>query len=161
MYSVGNMNEEKEYLSKEKFDALTEELQFLKTKRRKENAEKLEFAKSLGDLSENAEYHEARQDQAATEDRILTLESILSHAEIITESKHKTDKVRVGSTVVIEKGGKKLTYQIVGPEEVNTTAGKISNKSPIGEALLGKSKGDSVSYTTPAGSASCKIVDIA
>jgi len=154
------MSEEKEYLSQEKFNELKKELDHLKSVRRKEIAEQLEFAKGLGDLSENAEYHEARQNQAETEERIAKLEAMLSQA-VITE-KHKGGTVGIGSTVVIQKTGEKTerTYQIVGSEEANTKEGKISNKSPLGEALMGKSKGDKVSYETPGGDASCAIVSV-
>lgn len=154
------MSEEKEYLSQEKFNELKQELDHLKSVRRKEIAEQLEFAKGLGDLSENAEYHEARQNQAETEERIAKLEVMLKQA-VITE-KHKGGMVGVGSTVVIKKAGEKTErrYQIVGSEEVNTKESKISNKSPLGEALMGKSKGDKVSYETPAGESSCVIVDV-
>ncbi|OHA83873.1 MAG: transcription elongation factor GreA [Candidatus Yonathbacteria bacterium RIFCSPLOWO2_01_FULL_47_33b] len=154
------MSEEKEYLSQEKFNELKMELDHLKSVRRKEIAEQLEFAKGLGDLSENAEYHEARQNQAETEERIAKLEVMLKQA-VITE-KHKGGMVGVGSTVVIKKTGEKdeRRYQIVGSEEANTKEGKISNKSPLGEALMGKAKGDKVSYETPAGDSSCVIVDV-
>lgn len=154
------MSEEKEYLSQEKFNELKQELDHLKSVRRKEIAEQLEFAKGLGDLSENAEYHEARQNQAETEERIAKLEVMLKQA-VITE-KHKGGMVGVGSTVVIQKTGEKTErrYQIVGSEEANTKEGKISNKSPLGEALMGKAKGDKVSYETPAGIASCVVVDV-
>jgi len=154
------MPEEKQFLTKEKFEELQEELDFLKTTRRKEIAEKLEFAKSLGDLSENAEYQEARQDQAETEDRILTVESILSSAEII--HKRKGGDVRVGSIVVVKKKGGSGTseYQIVGSEEADMAVGKISNMSPIGAALIGKIKGDKATYATPKGNVECTIVDI-
>src|SRR3989344_2816142 len=143
---------EKEYLTKEKLDELTKELDFLKTTRRKEIAEKLEFAKSLGDLSENAEYHEARENQAATEERISKIENIISSAIIITKKKGD-DMVRVGSTVTVQRMNEKniREYQIVGSEEADMASGKISNKSPIGEALLGKSKGEVVQYETPVG----------
>ena len=150
------MSEEKEYLSKEKFDELQKELDHLKSVRRKEIAESLEFAKSLGDLSENAEYHEARQDQAETEDRIVKLKSA-----VITE-KHKGGVIGIGSTVSIKKVDEKSErrYQIVGSEESNTKEGKISNKSPLGEALIGKSKGDKFSYETPSGIVSCTVVNV-
>ncbi|HAT68523.1 MAG: transcription elongation factor GreA [Candidatus Yonathbacteria bacterium RIFOXYC2_FULL_47_9] len=154
------MSEEKEYLSQEKFNELKQELDHLKSVRRKEIAEQLEFAKGLGDLSENAEYHEARQNQAETEERIAKLEVMLKQA-VITE-KHAGGMVGVGSTVVIQKTGEKTErrYQIVGSEEANTKEGKISNKSPLGEALMGKVKGDKVSYETPAGDSSCVIVNV-
>lgn len=155
------MAAEKEYLTKEKLDELTKELDFLKTGRRKEIAEKLEFAKSLGDLSENAEYQEAREDQAATEERILKLQNILSGAIIITKKKGD-DVLRIGSTVIVEREGEKQTrqYQIVGSEEADMAGGKISNKSPIGEALLGKGKGETVVFDTPGGKTTYKIIDI-
>lgn len=154
------MSEEKEYLSKEKFEELTKELDHLKSVRRKEIAEQLEFAKGLGDLSENAEYHEARQSQAETEERIAKLEAMLSQA-VITE-KIKGDMVSIGSTVTIQKTGEKTecSYQIVGSEESNTKQGKISNKSPLGEALMHKSKGDKVSYETPSGIFGCTVVNV-
>ncbi len=155
------MNEEKQYLSKEKFDELTKELETLKTVRRKEIAEKLEFAKSLGDLKENAEYMEARQEQAIIEDRVNALEGILSTAEIIS-SQRKGGAIHVGSHVVVQKEGdtEKKEYQIVGSEEADMEAGKISNKSPIGEALIGKEKGETVSYVTPKSKTAVKILDV-
>lgn len=154
------MSEEKEYLSKEKFEELTKELDVLKSVRRKEIAEQLEFAKGLGDLSENAEYHEARQNQAETEERISKLEMMIKNV-VITE-KHKGDLIGIGSTVVILKAGEKAErrYQIVGSEEANTKEGKISNKSPLGEALMGKTKGDKVSYETPLGVVTCTVVNV-
>jgi len=154
------MSDEKEYLSKEKFEELTKELDHLKSVRRKEIAEQLEFAKGLGDLSENAEYHEARQNQAETEDRVSKLEQMIKNA-VIT-AKHKGGTVEIGSTVVISKTGEKADrrYQIVGSEEANTKENKISNKSPLGEALMGKCKGDKVSCETPMGVISCTVVDV-
>ncbi len=154
------MSNEKEYLSQEKFNELEKELNHLKSVRRKEIAEQLEFAKGLGDLSENAEYHEARQNQAETEERILKLETLLKRVEIT--SKHKNDTVSIGSTVTIQKTGdkKEYVYRIVGSEEANTREGKISNKSPLGAALIGKEKGDKVSCETPSGTVSCAVVDI-
>src|SRR5438309_947573 len=99
--------EEHEYLTKEKYEEFTKELSELKGKRRKEVAENLEYAKSLGDLSENAEYHEARDVQATIEDRIAKLEELLKTATIISE--HETSAVNVGSIVTVEKDGKKVT----------------------------------------------------
>lgn len=154
------MSEEKEYLSQEKFNELKQELDHLKSVRRKEIAEQLEFAKGLGDLSENAEYHEARQNQAETEERIAKLEQMLKQA-VITE-KHKGGVVGVGSTVIIKRAGEKAErrYQIVGSEEANTKEGKISNKSPLGEALMGNAKGDKITYETPLGEVTCTIVEV-
>ncbi len=154
------MSEEKEYLSQEKYNSLENELEHLKSVRRKEIAEQLEFAKGLGDLSENAEYHEARQNQAETEERIVKLETMLKQAEI-TE-KHKGGIIGVGSTVVIKKAGEssERRFQIVGSEESNIKEGKISNKSPLGEALMARCKGDKVTYETPAGTFTCSIVNV-
>ena len=154
------MSEEKEYLSKEKFEELSTELKHLKSIRRKEIAGQLEFAKGLGDLSENAEYHEARQNQAETEERIAKLDLMIKNA-VITE-KHKGTTVGIGSSVTILKKGDhtERRYQIVGSEESNTKENKISNKSPLGEALMGKSKGDVVTYETPAGVVTCSIVNV-
>lgn len=151
------MNEH-EYLTKEKFDEFTKELAELKGARRKEVAESLEYAKSLGDLSENAEYHEARDVQATVEDRIAKLEELLKHASIV--SNHETSAVNVGSTVTVEKDGKKSVYTIVGSEEANVVSNKISIKSPFGQAVLGKKKGDNFSFTAPSGELAYKVVDI-
>ena len=150
----------KEYLSKERFSQLTTELNELKSTKRKEIAEELEFAKSLGDLSENAEYHEAREAQAALEDRISQLESVLANAEIVVT--HHSNIVEVGSVVNVQKVGDKTkrTYSIVGSEETDMAAGKISFKSPLGQALLGKKKGEEFSFKTPAGEMKYVVVSI-
>jgi transcription elongation factor GreA len=151
------MNEH-EYLTKEKFDEFTKELAELKSTRRKEVAESLEYAKSLGDLSENAEYHEARDVQATIEDRIAKLEDLLKSAKIV--SNHETNAVNVGSVVTVEKNGTKSVYTIVGSEEANVVANKISIKSPFGQAIIGKKKGDSFSFTAPSGELSYTVVGI-
>jgi transcription elongation factor GreA len=154
------MNEETNYLSKEKFDELTGELEHLKTVRRREIAEQLEYARSLGDLSENAEYEEARNLQAATEDRIRNVEDQLSHARIIEHSKGST--VSLGSFVTIQKQGEKEehTYEIVGSAEANMQERKISHLSPLGSALMEKKKGEMFSFETPKGAQKYKIVNI-
>lgn len=153
-------NEQNTYLSKEKFDELTHELENLKTVRRREIAEQLEYARSLGDLSENAEYEEARNLQAATEDRIRTIEENLSHARIIEHTKGNT--VSLGSVVTIQKQGEKEehTYEIVGSAEANMQERKISHLSPMGSALMDKKKGDTFAFDTPKGSQKYKIVNI-
>lgn len=151
----------KEYLTKEKFEELEKELQILKTEKRTKIAAELEFAKSLGDLSENAEYHEAREEQAALEDRIAQLESILASAEIVAV--HHTNTVEIGSKVTVEKKGTKDTKVliIVGSEEVDMEAGKISFKSPLGAALLGKKKGEETTIKTPNGEVTYTVATIA
>ena len=118
----------------------------------------MEYAKSLGDLSENAEYHEARDTQATIEDRIVKLEGLLKNASIV--SVNHTGVVNVGSTVTVEKDGKKSTYSIVGSEEADVIENKISIKSPFGQAIFGKKKGDKFSFQAPVGEISYEIVDI-
>ncbi len=149
-----------EYLTKEKFDELTQELEQLKHVRRKEVAEHLEYAKSLGDLSENAEYHEAREEQAIVEDRIAKLENILKNVEIVVP--HHSDIVEAGATVVLRKGKEKkeVTYHIVSPEEADVASGKISYRSPLGERMLGRKEGETFSFSTPNGEMEYTIVAI-
>jgi transcription elongation factor GreA len=147
-----------EYLTLEKKQLLESELEMLKTVRRKEIADALEYAKSLGDLSENAEYHQAREDQANCEDRISHIEQILKNAVIMDT--HEAGVVSVGSTVTVLKKGDKeeKTYAIVGSEEADSIAGKISNESPLGQALLGKRKGDKVTVHAPKGEMEYTVV---
>ncbi len=154
------MNTDTEYLTQEKFSALEQELGNLKSVKRKEIAEALEYAKSLGDLSENQEYQEARDSQAALEDRINRLERILKSASIV--SGHGHDLVAVGSTMTVERGSDKTsrTFTVVGSEEADAAKGLISMRSPLGVAALGKGKGDSFSFETPSGTMSYKIIDI-
>lgn len=153
-----------ELMSQDKFEELTHELQELRTTRRKEIAEQLEYARGLGDLSENAEYQEAREMQAAIEDRIGKLEHILKNAKIVKEGK-KSDVIAMGSVVTVQptasKGSDdKRTYTIVGAEESDLFSGKISYHSPLGSALLNKKKGDEFSFHTPKGSQKYKILKV-
>lgn len=150
-----------EYLSAEKLKELQKELEQLKTVRRKEVADSLEFAKSMGDLSENAEYIQAREDQAGIEERIAKLEMILK--SVVVVSKHHSNIIEVGSTAVVQKKGATDTqkYQIVGSEESDMSTGKISNASALGVALFGKKKGEEFSFKTPKGAvAHYTIIDI-
>lgn len=152
--------ERKEYLTKEKHEELKAELENLKKNRRKEVADNLEYAKSLGDLSENAEYQEAREMQATIEERILKLEEVLKSAVIVSD--RHTDTVGVGSKVTVGKKGDKTRkqYRIVGSEEANTAEGKISNRSPLGSALIGRKKGEEFSFRTPKGNVTYEVVSI-
>jgi transcription elongation factor GreA len=152
--------EEKQYLTKEKLKEFIDELDFLKTTRRKEVAHDLEYAKALGDLAENAEYQEARELQANVEDRILKLEMIIKSAEIVSD--RHGDVVGIGSTVVVQKADEKDNhkYKIVGSEEADMTHGKISNLSPIGSALIGKKKGEAFKVKTPKGEIQYKVIAI-
>lgn len=149
-----------EHLTQEKFNELKNELDFLKTTRRKEIAESLEYARSLGDLSENAEYQEARDLQVSTEERIRKLESILQSANIIPD--RKSSIIGLGSTVTIKKEEEKEThkYHIVGTEEADMQERKISYSSPLGEAVMGKKKGDAFSFKTPNGKMNYKITGV-
>ncbi len=153
------MQERKEYLTKKKFEELSEELKHLKNVKRKEIAEALDYARGLGDLSENAEYHEARAEQGEIEERIITLERILKNT-IIVEDK-VTDHAMIGNTVTVEKAdGTKRTFMIVGSTESDMAAGKISNQSPLGQAVLGKKIGEKFSFSSPSGKMEYKVVDI-
>lgn len=156
------MKEEREYLTKEKFDQLNNELKELKTVKRKEVAESLDYARGLGDLSENAEYHEAREHQANIEDRIAKLESMLKSATIMSDESAHGEYVRIGSTVVVEKNSDKThkKFKIVGSEEADMTEGKISNRSPLGTAILGKKVGESFTFNSPSGAMTYKIISI-
>lgn len=152
--------DKEEYLTQEKFSELKNELDYLKTTRRKEIAESLEYARSLGDLSENAEYQETRELQASTEERIRKVESILQSAKIVSD--RKSSLIGLGSTVVIKKEGDKEEhkYIIVGSEEVDMQVRKISYISPLGEAMMGKRKGDTFTFETPNGKMNCKIMRV-
>lgn len=143
--------DQKEYLSKERYAELVKELEQLKTVRRKEVAEDLEYARSLGDLSENAEFNKAREDQAIVEDRINQIESVLANAEIV--KMHHATTAEVGTTIhLIEKSSKKESvYMLVGSEEIDYTLNKISLKSPMGMAISGKKEGDEVKVKLPNG----------
>lgn len=147
------------YLSQKKYEELKQELAYLKTEERKKIAESLEYAKSLGDLSENAEYHEARDKQADVEDRILELEETLKEAQII--SAHHSNTVEVGTTVSTKRDdGRKEDFEIVGPEEADLPTGRISHESPLGASLLGHKKGDTITVSTPRGEINYKIIEI-
>jgi len=145
------MSPDVEYLTKEKYEALKLELKDLKTDKRSEIASDLEFAKSMGDLSENAEYHQAREAQAALEDRISQIENLLKNAEIISSKKSNT--VDIGAKIKVKRTdtGTIKEYQLVGSEEADMSIGKISNRSPLGESLYGKKKGDKASFVAPSG----------
>ena len=154
------MQQAGDYITEEKKHALEAELKDLKGPKRKEILATLEYAKSLGDLSENAEYHQAREDQGKLEARIAKIEQILQSSQMVKGG--GGEMVEVGSKVVVQKEGSKeeKTYVIVGSEEADMAAGKISNRSPFGEALFGKKKGDIVSFKTPNGVVSYKIVNV-
>ena len=153
-------NDFSEYISKDGFEKMQKELAFLSDVRRKEIAVALESAKALGDLSENSEYHDAKDAQAGNEVRIMELEDLLRRAVVV--SKHSLDVVGVGAKVVAEHAhaGTKHEFSIVSPEEAQPLIGKVSYESPIGKALMGKRRGDEASVTTPRGAVAYKIIDI-
>ena len=149
-------------LTQEGFDKLEEELELLKTTRRKEVAERLKVAISFGDLSENAEYDEAKKEQAALEERILKLENMTRVAVIIDEDSVDLDIVTIGSIVKIfdYEFDEEVEYNIVGSAEADPYDFKISNESPVGKALLGRKKGETVEVTVPDGIIKLEILDI-
>jgi len=147
------------YVSKEGLDKLQAELAFLKNTRRRELAERINAAKALGDLSENAEYHEAKDDLAFTTARIQEIENMLKNVSLIEDGVGGTT-VQIGSTVTIEVGCKNKSYKIVGSNEADPVSGLISNESPLGSAFLGRSKGDRVDVETPAGTSTYTILSI-
>ncbi len=138
------------------------ELNELKTVKRKEIAENLQSARAQGDLSENSEYDEAKNDQAKLEARIKELETVLRNVEVIDESEMSLDKVHIGSTVKAhdKEFNEEVIFQIVGSSEADPFNGKISDESPVGKALLEKSVGDIVKVETPGGESEFTILEI-
>ena len=151
-------------VTKEGYDKLVEELEYLKTTKRKEVAARLKEAISYGDLSENSEYEESKNEQAFVEGRILELDEKIKNAKIISGRKKITKTVQLGTTIHLRnltKGKDDLEiYTIVGSTEADPFAGKISNESPIGSMLLDKEKGDKVKVIIPAGSVEYQIVKL-
>lgn len=147
-----------QFLTKEGKNELREKLGHLKTVRRREIAEAIHTAKEQGDLSENAEYASAKEEQRRIEEEIAALESVLKHATVV--NKARNGEVSIGNTVTLECDGKQKVYTIVGSNEADPLEGKISNESPLGQAILGKKKGEAVSIPTPAGEKDCKIKNI-
>jgi len=146
------------YLTKEGLEKLKEELKKLETVDRKEVIKRISHAASHGDLKENAGYHAAKDDQGFIEDRIKRLTSTINQAEVI-EGKNK-DTVQIGSVVSLKSESGQDKYQIVEPEESDIMAGKISFKSSLGEALLGKKRGDVVKFSAPGGAKEYKIINL-
>ena len=149
----------KQYLTKERLEEFKVELDELKTNKRNEVAQRLKQAKEYGDLSENSEYAEAREEQANVETRIFELEDVLKGAVMI-EKTEDNGVVQVGSVVTIKKGDKTSKYSIVGMYDAKPEEGKISDESPLGKAFLKHKVGDKVVVTTPAGQMSYEILKI-
>jgi transcription elongation factor GreA len=154
------MTDQPVFLTKEGYKKLEEELELLRTKRRAEVADRLHDAMEGGELIENAEYESAKNEQAFVEGRILTLETMLSNAIIIEEGGPQ-DIVRVGSKVSIQEGDSSPEqYVIVGAAEANPKEGRISNQSPLGQALLGRKPGDEIRVTAPAGVLTFRVLSV-
>lgn len=150
------------YLTKEGYDKVLEELRALKVERREEIAERIKTAKEFGDLSENAEYDEAKAAQLFNENKIAELEEKIKNVIIISEEKLNTNKVEIGSTVYITNvdDNTEQKYTIVGPDEANVLENKISNISPLGKSLLGNKQGDIIKVEAPVGIVEYKIKKI-
>jgi len=143
-------------------EELEKELELLQTEGRKDVAEKIKTARDFGDLSENAEYDEAKKEQAALEARILEIEETMKNAEIVTEADVKKNVVSIGTKVTVkdEKFKEEVTYIIVGATEADPFENKISDESPVGKALIGAKKGSKVKVDTPAGENILEVLKI-
>lgn len=155
------MSEQTTYLTREGLKKLQEELEYLRTTKRQEVAERLHAAMDEGDIDENAEYDEAKNEQAFVEGRILTLEAMLKNYVLIEETAKETDEVSLGSIVTVAEGDNPLEkYHLVGAAEADPSKGRISNESPLGRALIGRRVGDTVQVSAPAGLLTFRIVKI-
>jgi transcription elongation factor GreA len=144
-------------LTSEGLDKIQRELTNLK-ERRHQVADRIRVAREYGDLSENSEYEDAKNEQSFVEGRILELEEMIRRARVV--AKNGTDKIELGSLVTLKMDGEKVEYQIVGANESDPMSGKISIESPIGHSLIGKIKGEKFSITTPKGKMACEVLDI-
>ncbi len=156
------MEEKEVILTQEGYNKLEEELNYLKTEKRTEIAERIKVALGFGDLSENAEYDEAKTAQSENEIKIAELEAKIRNAKVIDEKEIDTKTVQIGNVVKVHdiEFDEEILYTIVGSTEVNLAENKISNESPLGEALLGAKKGDIVEVNAPAGVIKYKILAI-
>src|SRR5215207_1424188 len=152
-------NNKPTYLSKDGLQKLRAELEEMTTVKRPEIANRIHDAKEHGDLSENAEYEDAKNEQAFVEGRIQTLEALIKNATLIDEN-HSTDHVQIGSTVKVASDDGEESFTIVGSTEAKPTEGRISNESPVGRALLGRKKGEKVLVKVPAGDFTYKVLSI-
>lgn len=156
------MNDKELVLTKEGLQKLEEELDELKTVHRREVNERIRQAKEFGDISENAEYEDAKQEQAFVEGRILKVESMIRNARLIDESEYSQDEVHLGAKVAVKdvKTGQSYDFTIVGSTEADPVNGRLSNESPLGAALMKRKKGESISVQTPRGVTNYKIEGI-
>ena len=156
------MSDKKTVLTYEGLRKIEEELEYLKVVKRKEIAERIKEARGQGDLSENAEYDAAREEQAKMETEILVLEKMLRNAEVIDDNEVSSDVITVGSTVKLfdEDFEEEVEYTIVGSAEADPVEGRISNESPVGRGLLGHKSGDTVVINAPQGEVVFKVLEI-
>lgn len=151
-------NMKETYLTQEGYQELQNKLHELKTVRRREIADAIHTAKEQGDLSENAEYVNAKEEQRRIETKIAELETTIKHAQIVKSV--STSEISVGNSVKLKCDGKTIDYKIVGSNEADPLAQKISNESPMGQALLGKKKGEITQIPTPSGPKDCQVIEI-
>ena len=154
------MNNKPTYISRDGLDKLRQELDEMVSIRRPEIAQRIHDAKEHGDLTENAEYEDAKNEQAFVEGRIQTLEALIKNATLIDEH-HSNDHVQIGSTVKVDGPDGAESFTIVGSTEASPTEGRICNESPVGRALLGRKKGEKITVHVPAGDIAYTIVSIA
>ena len=152
----------KQYYTQKGYQELVDELNYLKHEKREKIKSDIALARSFGDLSENSEYDEARNEQAKNEARIKELEELVENAQILDESTIDTSVVSLGSTVKVlhVEMGQEIVYDLVGSNESNPMEGKISDQAPVGAALIGKRAGDTVTVQTPAGSFQMKLLEV-
>jgi transcription elongation factor GreA len=155
------MQEKPVLLTQKGLDKLREELDHLVNERRAEIAQRIKTAKEFGDLSENAEYEDAKNEQGFVEGRILTLEQMVRNASLIETDDHNDGSVQLGSSVKVKDEFGETTYTIVGPAEADAGSGRISLESPVGKALLGRRGGEKINVETPGGARQVQIVKVA
>lgn len=153
-------DENTQYISAEKLQSLKDEFKHLRDTRIPELAKRIDDARQMGDLSENAEYHAAREEMSWAQSRMKELEFILQNAQLIPTGGDGSKSISIGAHIVVEVNGKKREYAIVGAQEADPISGKISNESPLGQAFLGKRKGDKVEVSVPAGLQKYTILEI-
>ena len=149
-------------LTSQGYKKLSQEIEYLQTEKRREVAERIRVAREFGDIAENAEYDDAKNEQAMLEHRIAQLEERLLSAHVITKKEISKDSVSVGATVKLRdiQANKTVEYHIVGSTEANPAENKLSNESPVGKAIMGRKKGDTVEVTAPRGALQFKILEI-
>lgn len=150
----------KQFITAEGLEKLKKKLNYLKTEKRQEIAKRIQAAKELGDLSENAEYSEAKEQQALNEVKIAEMEEIFKSAETIDDRHSQSDLVQIGSTIKVKNGKVERVLTIVGSNEADPSEGKISNESPLAMSFLGNKAGDSVEVETPKGKVKYRIMEV-